>query len=115
MTTHTYSVRAGRLADLSVSGALVRAESELRLLSRVYLYLDVPPLRHKHQSPVICGYVARKTKDGVGIEWCEFAPAAVGELLRSLSSKKFIRLRKPQPAAHIVISRLSGPLLKHGS
>jgi hypothetical protein len=114
ITAHHFSVRPGRLANLSVSGAFIKAAFELRLLSRVQIAIELPH-RAKHEAPTVAAYVARKFKDGIGIEWCEFAPAAISRLLQSFANRPHIHLRKPEPAVTVAISRLSVPLLKHGS
>ena len=112
---HRYSVRDGRLSDLSVSGALVEMDFEARVLSRIQVAI-VLPLWPKHLSPVVEAYVARKYKKrNFGIEWCEFAPAAIGELLRAVASRPHIHLRRHEASASQTISRLSAPLLKHGT
>jgi hypothetical protein len=87
VSAHAFSSRDGRLTDLSVSGAHLEAD-------------------------IVYGYVARKYRDGFGIEWCEFAPAAVEELLR-------IAVRHPYTSPHrnrippMVRPRTAGSLLKH--
>jgi len=110
---HRFSVRDGRLADLSVSGALVKAEFEARVLSRIQVALD-SPLWLKHESPIVEAYVARRYKHEFGIEWCEFAPRAVTELLRAVVTRPHAHLRRRGVSTSLTISRLSGPLLKHG-
>jgi hypothetical protein len=109
---HRFSVRDGRLADLSVSGALVKAEFEARVLSRIQVALD-SPLWPKHESPIVEAYVARRYRHGFGIEWCEFAPHAVSELLRAVVTRPHTHLRRHGGSTSLTISRLSGPLLKH--
>ena len=107
-------MRDGRLADLSVSGALVRAEFEARVLSRIQVALD-SPLWPKHESPIVEAYVARRYKHEFGIEWCEFAPHAVSELLRAVVTRPHAHLlHRRGGSTSLTISRLSGPLLKHG-
>jgi len=110
---HRFSVRDGRLADLSVSGALVKAEFEARLLSRIQVAIDLP-LWPKHESPIVEAYVARRYKHEFGIEWCEFAPRAVSDLLRAVVTRPHAHLRRPAASASLTVSRLSAPLLKHG-
>jgi hypothetical protein len=110
---HRFSVRGGRLADLSVSGALVKAEFEARLLSRIQVAIDLP-LWPKHESPIVEAYVARRHKHEFGIEWCEFAPRAVSELLRAVVTRPHAHLRRRTGPASLTIARLSAPLLKHG-
>jgi hypothetical protein len=51
----------------------------------------------------------------MGIEWCEFSPPVISELLASLSTRRHVRIRKPDNGASIAISRLSMPLLKHAT
>src|SRR5258708_32733641 len=79
---HRFSVREGRLADLSVSGALVKAEFEARVLSRIQVAID-SPLWPKHESPIVEAYVAPRIKHELGIGWWEFARPPSAELLPS--------------------------------
>jgi hypothetical protein len=111
---HRFAVRDGRLADLSVSGALVKADFEARLLSRIQVAIDLP-LWPKHESPIVEAYVTRRYKHEFGIEWCEFAPRAVSELLRAVATRPHVHLRRRAASASLTISRLSPPLLKHGA
>jgi hypothetical protein len=91
-----YAVRTGRLIDLSMSGGRITIGMDLRVLSRVQVAL-VLPARFSQATPVpvISAYVARRCRDGVGVgvgvEWCDFAPQAVVELLRSSA------LHRPEP------------------
>lgn len=114
ITVHPFSVRNGRLANLSVSGACIKADCDLRLLSRIQVAIELPQ-RSKHEAPSVAAYVARKVKDNIGIEWCEFAPPAISRLLQMFAARPYNRLRKPETAAAVAIARLSAPLLKHGS
>jgi PilZ domain len=114
VTAHRYAVRDGRLTDLSVSGALVEAEFAARALSRVRVAIDLP-LWPKHESPVVEAYVVRKNKYRMGLEWCEFAPDAVRELLRAVVARPHARVVRHAASASLTVSRLSGPLLKHRS
>jgi hypothetical protein len=115
---HRYSVRDGRLVDLSVSGALLMADLEARPLCRVQVAIDLP-LWPKHESPVLEAYVARrvarKDKTAFGIEWCEFAPPAVSELLRTVVTRPHAHIHRHATSASKTVSRLSAPLLKHGT
>lgn len=109
ITGHPFSVRTGRLSNLSVSGAFIRADVDVRLLSRILVAIELPH-RLKRDAPMIPAFVARKLKDGIGIEWCEFKPPAISRLLQS-SIARYRRTRDGRaPGA---ISRLSPPLLKH--
>lgn len=71
----------GCMKNLSLSGALVKADVELRLNALIKVSIKMPSQR----SAAITAYVSRKAGEGVGIEWCEFAPSVVKDLLRSPS------------------------------
>ena len=81
-----YAVRTGRLTDVSVSGGFIVSSVELRELRRLQIAL-VLPHRFSQATPVISAYVARRHRDGIGVEWCDFAPQVVVELLRSPAAK----------------------------
>jgi hypothetical protein len=113
VSAHPFSLRRGKLRNLSVSGAFIELESDLRLLSRIQVALDHTH-RSRHDAPTVDAYVTRRYKNGLGVEWCEFAPPDIAELLRSFTLRPRIRMRKPQAPAAIAMSRLHAPLLKHG-
>ena len=100
------------MSNLSVSGAFIQADFELRLLSRIEVSIELPQWS-RHGAPSVAAYVARRLKDGMGIEWCEFAPPEIARLLQSFTVRRHPRLRKPEPGAAGTVSRLSAPLLKH--
>ena len=111
ITGHPFTVRTGRLSNLSVSGAFIRAEVDVRPLSRIVVAIELPH-RPKRDAPMIPAFVARKLKDGIGIEWCEFKPPAINRLLQSSSARHYHRKRADRAPGSIF--RLSAPLLKHG-
>jgi PilZ domain-containing protein len=75
----------GCVKNLSLSGALMKADCELRLHSLIEVHLELPPPAPTPRAAVLKAHVSRKLKEGIGIEWCEFAPAIVKDLLRSPS------------------------------
>jgi len=79
----------GCLKNLSLSGALIKADCELPLHTLIEITIKLSPSLH---PTVIKAHVSRKLNEEVGIEWCEFAPRAVKELLRSAT------MRSPAPA-----------------
>ena len=81
VAAHRFAVRDGRLIDLSVSGALIEADVDARILSRIQVVILLPSWP-RHDAPALEAYVARKHRHGIGVEWCEFAPGAVRDLLR---------------------------------
>ena len=71
----------GRIKNLSLSGALMTANCELALNSRIEVTLELPS--PPAGGAVIAAHVVRKVNGEVGIEWCQFAPIAVKDLLRA--------------------------------
>jgi hypothetical protein len=100
-----YAVRTGWLTDVSMSGGFIATSMDLRELRRLQIAL-VLPHRFSQATPVISAYVARRHRDGIGVEWCDFSPHAVVELLRSPAAKS--RHRSPYLPLH-------DPALMHGT
>jgi hypothetical protein len=71
------------MENLSLSGALMKADYDLRLHLLIEVRIEIAASAPR--AGVLKAYVSRKLPQGVGIEWCEFAPAIVKELLRSPS------------------------------
>jgi PilZ domain len=110
ITGHPFTVRTGRLYNLSVSGAFIWADVDVRPLSRILVAIELPH-RPKSDAPMIPAFVTRKLKDGIGIEWCEFKPPAISRLLQSSTARHY--RHKRAGSAPGAISRRSAPLLKH--
>jgi hypothetical protein len=73
----------GCMKNLSLSGALVKADVDLGLHALIQVRINrATPSR---RAAAITAYISRKTKEGAGVEWCEFAPSVVTDLLRSPS------------------------------
>jgi PilZ domain len=70
----------GRLKNLSLSGALLKASFDLRVHSLIEVSCVTP---HSPRAYVVKAYVTRKRHQDVGIEWCEFAHPVVKDLLRA--------------------------------
>jgi PilZ domain len=69
------------IKNLSLSGALVKSDCELSLHTLIDVRIALPP--PSSRTAVVKAHVSRKLQEGVGIEWCEFAPTIVKDLLRS--------------------------------
>lgn len=87
-----FAVGSGRLRDLSVSGAWISTDHRVRMLSQIDIVLN-PGRVMKSDSSVVAAYVTRQCKNGIGIEWCQFAPPTVAELLRSVTVRPFVSAR----------------------
>jgi hypothetical protein len=73
----------GCVKNLSLSGALMESNCELRLHALIEVRIDLPPPTSR--TAVLSAYVSRKLNTGVAIEWYEFAPKIVKDLLRDPS------------------------------
>jgi len=68
------------MQNLSLSGALMKFDSDLSLNTLIEVSIAMPP--PSTRTAVIKAHVSRKFNQGVGIEWYEFAPNIIRELLR---------------------------------
>jgi PilZ domain len=82
---------SGWMKDLSLSGALIESDRDLRLHTLVEVSIALPP--PSSRTAVLKAHVSRKFDEGVGIEWCEFAPSIIKDLVRSASRSSSIDLR----------------------
>jgi hypothetical protein len=73
----------GRLQNLSLSGALMKCECDLRLHALIEVLIELPP--PAGHAALLEAYVSRIVDEGMGIEWCAFAPHIVKGLLRDPS------------------------------
>jgi hypothetical protein len=71
----------GHLKNLSLSGALMETDHELPLRAYIAISVKLPEMRDS--TATIMARVTRQLEDAVGVEWCEFAPRTVKDLLRS--------------------------------
>jgi len=78
--TRPQKVSHGRLRNLSRSGALIECE-ELQLYSLIHVLM--PPTGEQSEAEQeISAYVTRISNEGGGVEWCEFAPPRIAQLLQ---------------------------------
>jgi PilZ domain len=70
----------GCVKNLSLSGAFMACDYELRLHALIEVHIELPSTVGR--TGVVEAYVSRKLDEGIGIEWCEFAPRIVKDLLR---------------------------------
>jgi hypothetical protein len=71
----------GCMKNLSWSGALMKSDCDLHFHSLIEISILLPPPFSR--TAVIKAHVSRKFKEGVGIEWYEFAPNIIKDLVRS--------------------------------
>ena len=73
----------GLIKNISLSGAFMKSDCDLRLHALIEVRIELPPPASR--AAVVEAHISRKLNEGVGIEWCEFAPNIVKELLRDSS------------------------------
>jgi hypothetical protein len=73
----------GHLKNLSMSGALMETDHELPLHAHIAISVKWPEMGGGITT--VMARVTRQLKEAVGVEWCEFAPRIVKDLLRSPS------------------------------
>jgi len=73
----------GHLKNLSWSGALIETDHELPLHAYIAISVKLPETRDGETT--VTARVTRQLKNALGVEWCEFAPRTVKDLLRSPS------------------------------
>lgn len=71
----------GRIANASLSGALVCTEARLPTFSRLIVEMRGGEFGPTAHSRAVFAYVARQAPEGLGLEWTEFSPPAIAELL----------------------------------
>jgi PilZ domain len=81
VSANTVAGADGCMKNLSLSGALVKADVVLGLHALIKVNIKMPSTSQPAEA--ISAYVSRQTREGVGVEWCEFAPSVVKDLLRS--------------------------------
>lgn len=97
---------SAQLANLSITGALIKANFKLRVLSRVQIVFE-SSVRPQDDALSIAAYVARNHRHGIGVEWCEFAPPAVTELLRAVTTQLSTRIERAEPVTSSLVTRQS--------
>jgi hypothetical protein len=83
VATHTAPAFHGHLRNVSLSGALLEADHELRLHAHVEVNMKLAET--PHNTIRIMARVTRLSNGTAGVEWREFAPDEVRDLLRSPS------------------------------
>jgi|SRR5450756_1435370 len=73
-------IAQGRISNVSVSGAFIATKLPLALLSHVNVRLARPASERGARGHAEA-QVVRRESDGIAVEWCELAPAAVRALL----------------------------------
>jgi len=81
LATRPQTISTGYFINLSRSGALI-SHCDLQPYTFVFVVLKSHQ-RPQHDAGRIGAYVTRLGDDGVGIEWCEFAPPAVVAVMQA--------------------------------
>jgi hypothetical protein len=111
VSTRPRTIGFGLLKNLSRSGALI-VNCDLQLYSLIHVvFKSRPGLKQDDES--VSAYVTRVGDDGIGVEWCEYAPPAVAELLQTVIASSAPAERQIDPVAAEVPSAVA--LLSYAS
>lgn len=69
------------IENLSLSGALLRAEWAATIHSPIAV--TIPPALPSQGTALVKAKIARRLKQHIAVEWCEFAPNEIRSLLRA--------------------------------
>jgi hypothetical protein len=103
------TVVAGRIANASLSGALVRTQTRVTAMSRLVVELDRSDRQHSGlhadrgdaSAQLVSAYVVREATDSIGIEWAEFSPPAIAAILSSARARPHLHRLGADRAAQL--------------
>jgi hypothetical protein len=84
LTGRSFEQTAAKLVDVSLSGAFVVVDRDIRILCQIQVALNVPHILAPNTMS-LNAHVIRKEPQGIGIEWASLAPASYATLLRMAS------------------------------
>jgi len=90
---------SGYLENLSASGAFVRTDGPRPPRGPVAVMMRQDD-GGRRRAARVAAYVVRETANGVGIEWCEFAPRSVRQLLSREQPAEGLRVRAGTRVRH---------------
>jgi hypothetical protein len=88
----------GCMKNLSLSGALVKADVDLGMYALIQVNIEVPS--PSQRAAAITAYVSRKDEEGIGVEWCEYAPSIIKDLVK-VTSDSIAQLRFCAPLSSL--------------
>lgn len=74
------AIGSGCLREVSLSGALVQTDLKLPVLTHVAIEFKLDQ-RNVNEIQEVAACVVRRIDNGLGVEWCEFAPEVICDLL----------------------------------
>jgi hypothetical protein len=92
--------RLAQLANLSITGALIKADFLPRVLSRVQIVFGSSLNRQGHLL-IIPAYVVHNHQHGIGVEWLESASPAVTDLVGAASAQ-LLAVQDGHPVSHAI-------------
>ncbi len=107
-----YTARRGRVANISASGAFIQTNIPIPVLTCIQVEIQMPTdgARGSLRLPAS---VVRRTREGVGVEWCEAESFVIADVVASYgkSTPTPIAAAVPDaaaPAAATVLPEASG-------
>ena len=92
-----------RLSDASSSGAYLKTRAAPPPMTRVHVELKLGSFR-REEPYRIPAYVVRADDTGVGLEWCEFAPAPILALIENPQQRVGSEWRRSPPHQGLYLS-----------
>jgi hypothetical protein len=97
-----------RLRDVSASGAFVVTTLHASYMAAIDLRILLRPANRR--GATLKGIIVREALDGIAIEWLEFNPASVRELLRASESERVAAVHSGTHASDAVrLKRIAAP------
>lgn len=93
IVTPTLSFGLAFIRDLSLSGAGISALRGLCAPSRVEIIVASSAQPDGAVPAKLSALVTRSDANGIGVEWTEYAPLAVSDLIRQRGSSRLTRVR----------------------
>jgi|SRR4051812_30515967 hypothetical protein len=85
----------GRVLNVSASGALIRGVLQVPLHTQVLVQIEAPGRLAGRIS--LAGEISRVTPEGFAVEWSEFAPQALRDLVREAALPRRMPGRVSEP------------------
>ena len=98
-------IRKAQLANWSITGALIKADFQIRALSRVRIVFDCWA-QLSGGALSIDAYIARNHQHGIGVEWYELASPAVTKLFSEVTASRPVRGARTEPVRSSLVAHL---------
>jgi len=98
-----------RLSDASSSGAYLETRAAPPLMTRVHVQLQWGSFQ-REEPYRIPAYIVRADDTGIGLEWCEFAPAPIPALIENPAPRVRSEWRRSPPHQGLYLLSYGGSM-----